>query len=251
MLPWQATAEHDPAPRNSDTATGAAARPVPWRAGSFPRQSTAITTAGQQQRNPACTTHGGSRKIGATRKACPAGPVPGYGRNGRKPRNHWAQDFFCNITSQRDRGRSLSEIACARLPERAGALNRIFRGGAFECWSSVARTGALTVPGAVAILAATAAAVVGYIAYGFSSGSWSQPGGGSPPGFAYGVAGGAIILFEMLLWPRKSLWRGWRLGRTKLWMTAHIWLGLLDDSLAAFARRLSFQPRGRPRSPRS
>ena len=36
-----------------------------------------------------------------------------------------------------------------------------------------------------------------------------------------------IILFEMLLWPRKSLWRGWRLGRTKLWMTAHIWLGLL------------------------
>jgi hypothetical protein len=31
----------------------------------------------------------------------------------------------------------------------------------------------------------------------------------------------------MLLWPRKSLLRGWRLGRTKLWMTAHIWLGLL------------------------
>ena len=40
-------------------------------------------------------------------------------------------------------------------------------------------------------------------------------------------SGGGIILFEMLLWPRKSLWRGWRLGRTKLWMTAHIWLGLL------------------------
>ncbi len=74
---------------------------------------------------------------------------------------------------------------------------------------------------------ATAAAVAGYFAYGFSSGSWSPPGGGSPPGFAYGISGGAIILFEMLLWPRKSLWRGWRLGRTKLWMTAHIWLGLL------------------------
>ena len=72
----------------------------------------------------------------------------------------------------------------------------------------------------------------------------------SPPGFAYGVSGGAIILFEMLLWPRKSLWRGWRLGRTKLWMTAHIWLGLLDNSLAASARRLSFQPRQGPRSPR-
>jgi len=76
------------------------------------------------------------------------------------------------------------------------------------------------------VIAATAAAI-GYVAYGFGLGSWNWPGGGSPPGFAYGVLGGGIILFEMLLWPRKSLWRGWRLGRTKLWMTAHIWLGLL------------------------
>jgi hypothetical protein len=76
-------------------------------------------------------------------------------------------------------------------------------------------------------VAATAAAVLGYFAYGFRSGSWREPGGSSPPGFAYGALGGGIILFEMLLWPRKSLWRGWRLGRTKLWMTAHIWLGLL------------------------
>jgi hypothetical protein len=82
-------------------------------------------------------------------------------------------------------------------------------------------------PWCVATLVATAAALAGYLAYGFSSGSWSQPGGASPPGFAYGVLGGGIILFEMLLWPRKSWWRGWRLGRTKLWMTAHIWLGLL------------------------
>jgi hypothetical protein len=82
-------------------------------------------------------------------------------------------------------------------------------------------------PWCVATVLATAAAVAGYIAYGFGSGSWSPPGGGSPPGFAYGALGGGIIFFEMLLWPRKSLWRGWRLGRTKLWMTAHIWLGLL------------------------
>jgi hypothetical protein len=86
-------------------------------------------------------------------------------------------------------------------------------------------------PWCVVMLVTTAVAAVGYITYGFSSGSWSQPGGASPPGFAYGVAGGAIILFEMLLWPRKSLWRGWRLGRTKLWMTAHIWLGLLTIPL--------------------
>ena len=87
------------------------------------------------------------------------------------------------------------------------------------------------VPWCLATLAVTAAAVAGYVVYGFSSGSWNQPGGGSPPGFAYGVLGGGIILFEMLLWPRKSLWRGFRLGRTKLWMTAHIWLGLLSIPL--------------------
>jgi hypothetical protein len=86
-------------------------------------------------------------------------------------------------------------------------------------------------PWCVAMIVATAVAAIGYVTYGFSSGSWSQPGGASPPGFAYGVAGGAIILFEMLLWPRKSLLRGWRLGRTKHWMTAHIWLGLLTIPL--------------------
>ena len=68
--------------------------------------------------------------------------------------------------------------------------------------------------------------------------------GAARPASLMGRLGGGIILFEMLLWPRKSLWRGWRLGRTKLWMTAHIWLGLLTTSLAALARRLSFQPVG-------
>jgi hypothetical protein len=78
-----------------------------------------------------------------------------------------------------------------------------------------------------ATVLATVAAVIFYLAYGFAAGSWAWPGGGSPPGFAYGVLGGGIIVFEMLLWPRKSLLRGWRLGRTKGWMTAHLWLGLL------------------------
>jgi hypothetical protein len=74
---------------------------------------------------------------------------------------------------------------------------------------------------------ATAAAVAWYVLYGFGAGSWSWPSGASPPGFAFGVLGGLIILFEMLLWPRKAWWRGWRLGPTKTWMVAHIWLGLL------------------------
>jgi hypothetical protein len=74
-----------------------------------------------------------------------------------------------------------------------------------------------------------AASTVWYLVYGLSTGGgqWRWPSGASPPGITLGLAGGAIILFEMLLWPRKYLWRGLRLGRTKLWMTAHLWLGAL------------------------
>jgi hypothetical protein len=86
-------------------------------------------------------------------------------------------------------------------------------------------------PWFVATAAVTLAAVAWYVVYGFGSGRWDWPGGGSPPGFSYGVLGGAIIGFEMLLWPRKYWWRRWRMGRTKLWMTAHIWLGLLTIPL--------------------
>jgi hypothetical protein len=52
------------------------------------------------------------------------------------------------------------------------------------------------------------------------------PGGSSLPGFTFGIVGGAICLFEFLLWPRKKL-RGWRIGAVQLWLRAHIWLGLL------------------------
>ena len=59
-------------------------------------------------------------------------------------------------------------------------------------------------------------------------------GGGSRPGLAFGVAGGLICLFELLLWPRKAL-RRWgqtfRMGPTQAWMRAHIWLGLLSVPL--------------------
>ena len=79
----------------------------------------------------------------------------------------------------------------------------------------------------IATVLSTIAALIWYVAYGFGSGSWNWPSGGSPPGFTYGVIGGGIIVFEMLLWPRKSL-RRLRLGRTMWWMKAHLWLGLLS-----------------------
>lgn len=67
----------------------------------------------------------------------------------------------------------------------------------------------------------------------FSRGLPSWPGGSSLPGFSFGVAGGLIILFEMLLWWRKKV-RTWRIGRTQVWLRAHIWLGLLSVPLLVY-----------------
>jgi hypothetical protein len=64
-----------------------------------------------------------------------------------------------------------------------------------------------------------------YLAERFSAGFW--PGGSSRSGFLFGVVGGLIVLFEMFLWVRKRWLRVWRIGRTQVWLRAHIWLGLL------------------------
>jgi hypothetical protein len=53
------------------------------------------------------------------------------------------------------------------------------------------------------------------------------------PGLTFGVAGGLVIIFEFLLWPRKKL-RIWRVGRVELWLRAHIWLGLLSVPLVIY-----------------
>jgi hypothetical protein len=78
-------------------------------------------------------------------------------------------------------------------------------------------------------LAGTAAAAIWYAAASWGAANW--PSGSSPPGFVCGVAAGALILFEFLLWPRKTLFRVWRIGRTQAWLRAHIWLGLLTVPL--------------------
>jgi hypothetical protein len=71
---------------------------------------------------------------------------------------------------------------------------------------------------------ATIAAIAWYVVVARASNT--LPGGSSLPGFSFGVVGGVIILFELLLWVRKKL-RVWRIGRAQVWMRAHIWLGLL------------------------
>jgi hypothetical protein len=78
-------------------------------------------------------------------------------------------------------------------------------------------------------LAGTASAVIWYATASWGAANW--PSGSSPPGFVCGVAAGALILFEFLLWPRKTLFRVWRIGRTQAWLRAHIWLGLLTVPL--------------------
>ncbi|GIW86476.1 MAG: hypothetical protein KatS3mg108_0800 [Isosphaeraceae bacterium] len=73
---------------------------------------------------------------------------------------------------------------------------------------------------------AAVAAIVWCLVAAVQESPWRWPPGSSLPGFTLGVLGGGMILFEMLLWPRKLL-RGWRLGRTQCWMAGHLWLGLL------------------------
>src|SRR5262249_192819 len=63
-------------------------------------------------------------------------------------------------------------------------------------------------------------------AAGAGCGFWEwPPQPWSPFGIGCGVVGGAIVLFEMAILPRKWL-RGRRLGPTAVWMRLHIWLGL-------------------------
>jgi hypothetical protein len=65
---------------------------------------------------------------------------------------------------------------------------------------------------------------------------WTKPegstvSGSSLPGLVIGSIAAGIILFELMLWPRKRL-RKYKLGRTKFWVAYHLWLGLACGPLA-------------------
>jgi len=72
-------------------------------------------------------------------------------------------------------------------------------------------------------------AVVWYAAAALGYADW--PAGSTRVGLTLGIFAAAIIAFEMLLWPRKQL-RGHRLGRARVWMRWHVWLGLISVPLA-------------------
>lgn len=66
----------------------------------------------------------------------------------------------------------------------------------------------------------------------YSLGTNEDPASGSSPaGLVVGSIAAGIILFELLLWPRKRL-RKYKLGRTKFWVAYHLWLGLACGPLA-------------------
>jgi hypothetical protein len=90
------------------------------------------------------------------------------------------------------------------------------------------------------IVAISAVSLLAVVAYGAEWAAEGRlPGGSSRTGFLYGIVGGLIIVFELLLWPRKRV-RSWRIGSAQLWLRAHVWLGLLSLPLVVMHARLFF-----------
>jgi hypothetical protein len=85
-----------------------------------------------------------------------------------------------------------------------------------------------SVPIAIAVLLVIGFAIWQFVA---SRAAGRTVTGGSLVGLISGSVAAAIILFELLLWPRKRL-RRWKLFPTKFWMSAHLWLGLATGPLA-------------------
>lgn len=86
-------------------------------------------------------------------------------------------------------------------------------------------------PWALFVLVVVLVASGWYFYLGAAADRW--PGGSSLTGFIFGIVGGLICLFQMLLWSRKQV-RTWRIGRAQVWLRAHIWFGLLSAPLLIY-----------------
>jgi hypothetical protein len=86
-------------------------------------------------------------------------------------------------------------------------------------------------------VAVVALSTLVYIPYA----SRTTPAGGTPVGITFGVLALACMTFAALLSLRKRF-PIWRIGRARLWMKAHLWLGFLALPLVLF--HAAFHARG-------
>lgn len=66
-------------------------------------------------------------------------------------------------------------------------------------------------------------AIIWHVLATFGIAAW--PSSSGTVGLTLGILGALMIAFEMLIWPRKKL-RRYKLGKTRHWMSWHIWIGL-------------------------
>jgi hypothetical protein len=87
-------------------------------------------------------------------------------------------------------------------------------------------------------VAAIVAGTAVYIPYALRT---PMPGGGTAIGLTFGAIALGLMLFAALLSLRKRF-PIWRIGRTKVWMRAHLWLGFLALPMVLF--HAAFHARG-------
>jgi hypothetical protein len=93
-------------------------------------------------------------------------------------------------------------------------------------------------PWMIGTVAATLVGTCVYTAYALET---PERGGGTPIGLMFGVLALALMLFAALLSVRKRF-PIWRIGRTTIWMRAHLWLGFLSLPMVLF--HSAFHARG-------
>jgi hypothetical protein len=93
-------------------------------------------------------------------------------------------------------------------------------------------------PWMILTMAATLLGTAIYILYAMHT---DEPGGGTGIGIMFGVIALGLMIFAALLSLRKRF-PIWRIGRTKIWMRAHLWLGFLALPMVLF--HAAFHARG-------
>ncbi len=93
-------------------------------------------------------------------------------------------------------------------------------------------------PWMIGTAAAIVLGAVIYVPYALHA---TAPGGGTPIGLMFGSIALGLMLFAALLSLRKRF-PIWRIGRAKIWMRAHLWLGFLALPMVLF--HAAFHARG-------